>query len=140
MHRTISTGALAAILVILFAYTAFSKLLDVETFSDQMRNQPLPSSVTAALVWIVPTAELVAVVLLIVERLRRFGFLLSFLILLTFSVYTGLVLARRFAFIPCSCGGIFRTLSWEAHLIVNVISMLIAFTGWLILRSTPKHH
>ena len=125
---------ITALLVILFTYTALSKILDVDTFRKQLLNQPLPETLKQNLVWLIPVSEITTSIFLIVKPLRLYGFVLAFLLMLAFTLYVGLILANTFAYIPCSCGGILNTLSWKAHFIFNIVFTLLALAGVIIER------
>lgn len=134
MVRKSPTELIAVLLIVLFIYTASSKLLDIAAFRKQMMNQPLPEAIRQNLVWLVPLSETTASIFLIIKPLRLYGFLLAFLLMLAFTLYVSLILAKAFAYIPCSCGGILNTLSWEAHLILNIVFTLLALAGVIIER------
>lgn len=118
-----------AILIALFIYTAVSKIIDFNTYAEQMRNQPLPRWFNSLLIWAVPITELVASFLLLVEGLRYFGFVLSFSLLLTFTLYVALILSGTFHYVPCSCAGIFSSMGWMPHLFVNLFLTALAGIG-----------
>ena len=122
-------SAVSAMLVLLFAYTAMSKLVDFETFRGQMLNQPLPEGLSRPLVWAVPFAELAAVGLLVTRRFRLAGLWCALVLMTGFTLYVGLVLSHAFDRVPCSCGGIMASLSWEGHLVANALFGLMALTG-----------
>jgi putative oxidoreductase len=134
MVRKSPTELIAVLLIVLFIYTASSKLLDVAAFRKQMLNQPLPDALKQNLVWLVPVSEITTSVLLIIRSARLYGFVLAFLLMLAFTLHVGLILANTFAYIPCSCGGILSALSWEAHLIFNIVFTLLALAGIIIER------
>lgn len=134
MIRKIPVELITTLLVILFAYTALSKILEADTFRKQMLNQPLPDTFKQNLVWLVPLSETTASIFLIIKPLRLYGFVLAFLLMLAFTLYVSLILAKAFAYIPCSCGGILNTLSWEAHLILNIVFTLLALAGVIMER------
>lgn len=135
MIRKIPLEAITALLVTLFVYTAVSKILDAGTFSEQMHNQPLPRWLTGSLVWIVPSIELIIAGLLLIRPLRIYGLLLSFFLLLIFTVYVSLVISHSFEWIPCSCGGVLKSMSWETHLVFNIGFTLLALTGTCLERT-----
>lgn len=134
MVRKPTTELITVLLIILFIYTASSKLLDIAAFRKQMLNQPLPETLKQNLVWLVPVSEITTSVFLIIKPLRLYGFVLAFLLMLAFTLYVSLILAKAFAYIPCSCGGILNTLSWEVHLIFNIVFTILALAGIIIER------
>ena len=140
MLRKIPVDAIIALLVALFVYTALGKILDPQTFTGQMYNQPLPRPIASLLAWTVPSAELSAVVLLSIRRFRNYGLWLSCALLLAFTLYVGLVYFNSFDRMPCSCAGAFKNMSWGGHLVFNVALTLTAFTGLYLERQQHHHH
>lgn len=128
-NREVGLQIMAAVLVLLFVYTAVSKLLDLSTFRQQMMNQSLPDSLKESLVWMLPVIELITAVLLIWKKLRTMGFVLSFGLMLVFTGYVALVLFGFYDRVPCSCGGVLQGLGWEEHLVFNVVFLVLAGVG-----------
>lgn len=109
-------------------YAAISKLLDYRQFRMQLGQSPLLARFSGLVVWAIPTIEIVISVLLIFERTRLLGLLVSFSLMIMFTAY--IILITRFtASVPCSCGGILENLSWNEHLIFNVAFALLALIG-----------
>ena len=126
-------------LIMLFVYTAVSKLQDLEGFRQAMLNQPLPEGLTVPLVWAVPLGELLAAGLLLYRPLQLWGFALASLLMGLFTGYTGLILLGQFSFVPCSCGGMLESLSWEQHLPVNSFFWILSLAGlFLTIKYTPS--
>ena len=75
--------------ILLFMYTAVSKLFQQSVFVFQMRRAPLPLMYTLAPVigWVVPIIELVLVALLYLNRTRLLGMVCSLMLLVSFEVY-----------------------------------------------------
>jgi hypothetical protein len=73
MIRKFSVEVIVVLLIGLFVYTAISKILDADTLTKQMLNQPLPGWFSKTLVWIVPASELIASLLLLIKPLRYYG-------------------------------------------------------------------
>lgn len=120
---------ISGVLIFLFAYTAFSKTIDTASFRAQMLNQPLPSPINHALVWLIPALELITCALLMVKPWRVWGLTMSLALMVAFIAYIALILANAFAFIPCSCGGITSSLSWQQQLAVNIVFAVAAMFG-----------
>src|SRR5690606_7657944 len=43
-------------------------------------------------------------------------------------------------FIPCSCGGVLEDLGWTEHLIFNIVFILLAAVGILLLQKQERDH
>lgn len=117
------------LVVLLFMYTATSKLLDMGRFAAELHNQPIPQTITPYLVWMIPSLEIIIAFLLIFEHTRLIGLCGSFMLMSVFTVYTALVLLRVFQRVPCSCGGVIRQLTWPGHLVFNICFVLISLIG-----------
>lgn len=120
------------LLILLFSYTAISKLIDFRSFQIEMHNQPLPKSLTTFLIYCLPSLELFIAGTLLFERSLLIGLIISLTIMLFFTVYAVLILSGSFGWIPCSCGGIIKNLSWKQHLFFNlIIDILIVWAMFL---------
>lgn len=121
-----------AILVILLIYTAASKLLNFHEHTKAMRAQPLLPALQTFLIYAVPLSEILAVVLMVIPVTRKIGLWLTLGLLTVFTGYIILVQLNFYSKIPCSCGGVIRTLSWGEHLVFNVCFILISIAAiWL---------
>ncbi len=94
-----------------------------------MYNQNFPPEVAGALVFFVPSAELVAIALLLTERWQRAGLFLSTILMAVFTGYIGLVLAGYWQRVPCSCGGVLKNMSWKAHFVFNLFFLAISLAA-----------
>jgi uncharacterized membrane protein YphA (DoxX/SURF4 family) len=113
----------------LFVYAAISKLASYEKSRKEMLNQVFPHEVAILLTWLIPTTELVIAIMLLFPRLRKLSFLLSFALLLIFSIYIAVSMSGTFGRIPCSCGGVLGQMSYSAHLIFNLFFIILAAIG-----------
>jgi hypothetical protein len=54
-------------------------------------------------------------------------------------MFTGYIIAiTRFSDnVPCSCGGVLQTMSWNQHMVFNIVFILLALTG-VFLHSTAE--
>ena len=105
--------------VLLFVYTAISKLLDFENFQVQLAQSPLLSAYAGLIAPAVISTELLIVLLLSFKATRLIGMYGSFYLMIAFTVYIYLILNYS-DFVPCSCGGIIEQLSWREHLVFNI--------------------
>ncbi len=139
MKRKIVIEILSSLLILLFVYTSVSKWLDFQTFTGQMNNQPLPNWMTPALVWTLPSVEIIISGLLMFDRTQLIGFRASLVIMLLFTLYTLLVLLKTFGRVPCSCGGVIENLTWNQHLVFNLFFVGVALAGIILKRKEkPK--
>lgn len=134
MRRINIIDIISFLLILLFVYTAMSKLLDFEQFKTQMFNQALPREVTTTLIWTLPGFELLTALMLLFERTRLLGYYMSAILLCLFTAYIALVLLHSFSHIPCSCGGVIKSLDWKMHLVFNLFFLLLSILGIFIIN------
>ncbi|MDT3404251.1 MauE/DoxX family redox-associated membrane protein [Mucilaginibacter terrae] len=123
------TGIAAALLVALFVYTALSKWFAFQEFKVQMRVQAVPGWAADFLTWTLPTTELIVALLLITYKWRLIGFWLSLALMTSFTGYIMLVLVGYFGRVPCSCGGVLKSMGWQTHLFFNLFFLLLSILG-----------
>lgn len=133
--KEILISLLAGFIIILFFYTGFSKILDMRDFHGAMHKQPLPQWLITTLIWTLPSIEIIVAILLLIAKTRKIGFILSTILMLSFTIYVGLGIAHAFKYVPCSCGGVIRTLTWPQHFVFNVLFLGIAVIGLLLEKS-----
>lgn len=128
MQRRTAVELSSSLLILLFGYTASSKLITRDVFETVLSGTPFISKGAAFLAWLVPLSELVIVLLLIFPLSRLWGFYTSLILLSAFTIYLLLMLATA-SRLPCSCGGIISSLSWNVHIAVNAAFICIAIVG-----------
>ncbi len=124
------TSIISYLLIILWVYAAVVKLADYPAFTGQLKVQPLPEWSLPFLSKALPLGEIGLAVLLLFRKTINLGLLLSFILMLCFTVYVLLALSGAFGAIPCACAGIIGKLPWKEHLIFNIFFTATAYTGW----------
>jgi putative oxidoreductase len=122
---------IAALFILLFAYTALDKLLHIKQFIFYLRNFSLFAFAPVFSAWSVVFVEMIIVCFLFFNSTRRIGFLASLCLMLVFTLFIGYMLVT-FEKLPCSCGGIIKQLSWRDHLIANLVFTGLAGIGWYL--------
>ncbi len=131
MHRRLKTGLIPGLLILLFTYTGFTKLFSPDAFRDTLFKQPFPHILSIPLTYIIPVAEVLTAGCLLFERTRKAGLFGAVSLLTVFTVYIAAILLHLFYRTPCSCGGIFRHLSWGQHFWINLLLTGLAITALL---------
>ncbi|KFC19702.1 MauE/DoxX family redox-associated membrane protein [Chryseobacterium sp. FH1] len=117
--------------ILLFCYTAISKMFDFENFQVQLAQSPLTNAYSISISYTVILVELIIVCLLCVPRLRLIGLHASFTLMSLFTIYIYIILNYSDN-IPCSCGGVLEKLGWSEHLIFNLVCAAIALIAIVI--------
>jgi len=117
-------------LIILWVYTAGSKVLEFQEFRHQLKLQHFNIYLIPLLSILLPLSEALIAFLLSHSNSRRLGLYTSLFFLASFTIYIILILSGFFEKIPCSCGGVLKELGWTAHLIFN--SSFLSLNLWAI--------
>lgn len=128
---------IVSLLILLFTYTAISKLAGHNAFIASLHHTSLFGSAYRFIGWAVPLTELIVVILLIFHRTRLYGLYASMVLLWTFTWYIAYMLLYVHN-LPCSCGGVLASLSWPQHLLFNIVFLLLSCSG--ILLSKKQNH
>lgn len=129
---------LVFLFILLFVYASVSKLVDYETFENQLGQSPLLSAFASLVAPGVIISELIVALLLIFERTRLIALFGFYTLMVLFTAYI-IIILNFTDFIPCSCGGVLEQLGWTEHLVFNVGFMGLG--GWAVFlvnaRSSP---
>ena len=125
MKRIFSVEIAPSIYVLVYGYAAFSKLIDYDTFTVQLSQSNLLTTYAVYLAWLIPAVEIALCILLIIPATRLIALEGSFLLMAMFSVYIYSI-TRFTDNAPCSCGGVLAKLTWDQHLIFNVVLLVTA--------------
>ena len=122
--------------ILLFTYAAATKLIVFKDFYMQLRQSPFIGTLAGLLVWATPAVLILISFLLFFPLLRLVALYCCLILMSIFSLYITSVL--NFAeSVPCSCGGVLPSLSWNEHLIFNVGCMLLASLAIALAHRTP---
>ncbi len=135
MKRTLIVELIAFLLMLLFLFASVSKWLAFKTFIGDINNQPFPNWLTPWITNLLPPIEVLIVLALMFERTRTAGFYASLILMMAFSIYSAAVLLHFFDYVPCSCGGIIKNLSWPENLVLNLFFVCISIAGLVLRRN-----
>jgi len=124
---------ISALFILLFVYTALSKLYDPAKFTWALGNSPLIKGAKEFITYALPITELIVAALLFIPRTRKIGLYSSLGLMTIFTLYIGYMIAFT-PKLPCSCGGILQQMTWTQHLLFNILFTLIALMGVLLQR------
>ena len=72
------------------------------------------------------------------SKFRKHGLYAAFSLMAMFTVYIYIVVHYS-SFVPCSCGGILEKMSWDAHLVFNLVFVLLAALALLLQNELTFH-
>lgn len=126
-------------LIILFAYTATSKLIGHEIFRMQISYYPYIKDYFDPISYAVPVTELTIVSLLIINKTQRSGLLTSAILLFIFTVYLTAMVLTVGHDLPCSCGGVMKYMTWKQHIVFNSFFIALATYAYIIIGREETH-
>lgn len=118
MKKVITIELLTSFLILVFGYTAFSKLLTYSSFRYGLSQATFISLGAGVLAFAIPLAEPVTVLLLLFPATRLQELYASLVLLSVFTVYL-LYMVLFVPHLPCSCGGVISNMSWQQHIVFN---------------------
>lgn len=105
--------------VILFVYTAASKIATINLFTFTLSELPVIGKMNYFVARAVPAVELLVSLLLIIPKTKRTGVFASLILMFVFTIW--IVLMILFApHLPCSCGGVIQAMGWKWHVVFNL--------------------
>lgn len=127
------------LLLLMWAYTFVSKVLDFDTFRRQINGAYLLSYLGSPLPYILQLLHLSLVILLLKKSWRKLGLITSLSVLLLYTGY--LIYILKFApSIPCSCISLFRGLNWNNQLWINLAVLTLNIIGLIMFSyKSPPH-
>jgi hypothetical protein len=128
MKKTILIEIISFCFIVLFVYTAFSKIVKYEKFYLQIAQSPILTGFGSVIAPSVIAVELGVSILLVIPSARLFGFYCCFALMTMFTSYIIAILYFSI-FVPCSCGGVLENLTWHDHIIFNGVFVLLALAG-----------
>ncbi|MBL7760961.1 MAG: hypothetical protein JNK08_09740 [Sediminibacterium sp.] len=126
MKKSIWLEGIISLFVLLWLYTGLSKYIAFDSFKHDMYNQPFPHWFENIVIALLPPIEIITTLLLLFNRTIRTGLWISLILMLLFTIYAIAILAGAFAKTPCGCGGVIRSLSWQQHLVFNIVFTTLA--------------
>jgi hypothetical protein len=119
---------ICGLLILLFAYTAFSKLLAVGKFRSVLKEAPFIGNFATVMAVLIPGVELTIILLLLLPGARKTGLVAATSLLVVFTAYLAFMILTD-PNLPCSCGGVIQQLSWKQHIAFNIFFIALGITA-----------
>jgi hypothetical protein len=120
-------------LILFFSYTAFNKLININSFRTNLIKTSL-FSVDFAQYFSVFVISLEIVIIMILLFFKKIGL---FILSITIAIFTLYISFLRFKglYEVCGCGGILNGLHYKYHLTINILLLLGALFSLYIFNS-----
>lgn len=136
--RSSALQGIALILAGILLYTATKKIMDIKAFSAHLELLPNTNETVAYLITaLVVLVEYALGFIILYKPHDARGYLIIVSLMLLYTGYIYYILQHA-PFLPCSCQGAFKSLSWEMHYVINVIMMMMALIAWIIIRKGKR--
>ena len=120
------------LLVLVYLYTLAQKVMDLGAFHERLvKNSLFSDQFIDALIYLVPLAELVVVVLVLVPKTRSFGLQSSLFMMIAFTFYLWF-LNKHGDISNCGCGGIFHYMTYVQHMLTNFGIILVNLGSFIL--------
>lgn len=137
MKRHLVVEVISLLFIVLFVYAAVAKLLDYEKFAIQIGQSPLLTNFAGFAAWFIPAVEISIALMLAFQKVRLIALYAAFGLMIMFTTYIFVIL--NFSdHIPCSCGGVLEKLGWREHMVFNIVFVLLALTGIVLLSGKQQ--
>jgi uncharacterized membrane protein YphA (DoxX/SURF4 family) len=131
-YKNVLLEVICILYILLFVYAAVNKFLVFDEFVIQIGQSPVLTAYAGWVAWIVPSLEILISLMLVIPRFRLLALYAAFTLMVMFTAYIFIIL--NFSdYIPCSCGGVLEKLGWTEHLIFNIVFVILAFIGIIII-------
>ena len=132
-NREIITDIAVYLFIVLFMYTAASKLLTVKSFASTLAKSPLIGNLNMIVAYAIPIVEILISLVLIFPSFRKAGLWASFLLMLAFTAYL-MYMVFSGNELPCHCGGVISRMTWQQHIWFNLGFVALGITGLITNR------
>ena len=126
--KNTSANIINGLFILLFTYTALSKLFGYSRFRSVLSTAPLVRSYAVWIAAILPVAELITAALIFIPATARKGMITGVSLLTVFTVYL-VYMVLTDSNLPCSCGGVIPQLSWKQHIAFNIVFIATGLAG-----------
>jgi uncharacterized membrane protein YphA (DoxX/SURF4 family) len=131
-YKNVLLEVICILYILLFVYAAVNKFLVFDEFVIQIGQSPVLTAYAGWVAWVVPSIEILISLMLVIPRFRLLALYAAFTLMVMFTAYIFIIL--NFSdHIPCSCGGVLEKLGWTEHLIFNIVFVILAFIGIIII-------
>lgn len=132
-NRTRIIDLAVYLFIILFMYTAASKLFTIKSFAATLAKSPLIGDYDLLVAWAVPLIEMGITFLLIMPFTRKAGMTASLSLMVTFTVYLLYMVLSEHK-LPCHCGGAISNMTWQQHIWFNVLLIILAASSLVLIN------
>ena len=118
----------AYLFIVLFMYTAGSKLFALKSFAATLAKSPLIGNLNIIVAWTIPLVEIILSIMLVFPQIRKAALRGSLLLMSIFTCYL-IYMVYSGHELPCHCGGVISSMTWQQHIWFNLGFVALAIGG-----------
>ena len=126
--KSVLSNIIGGLFILLFTYTALSKLAGYARFRFVLSTAPLVHHYAGWIAAIIPAAELAIAALIFIPSTAKKGLIAGVCLLSVFTIYL-VFMILTYPNLPCSCGGVIQQLSWQQHIAFNIFFITAGLAG-----------
>lgn len=134
--RLLAIEIITYLFVLLFIYTAASKIMTFESFINVLGHSPLIQGHNRLIAWAIVSVEIGISIMLIIPQSRKIGLYGSFSLMTLFTIYL-IYMVTSGVQLPCYCGGVVSAMTWTQHVWFNIAITGLAWLGIKFLKYGP---
>lgn len=135
--QNVLANIICGLFILLFTYTALSKLYGYRQFKFVLNMAPLVRSYATWIAAIIPAAELIIAALIFIPDTAIKGLIAGVSLLIVFTIYLAFMILTD-PNLPCSCGGVIQQLSWKQHIGFNIFFIAAGIIGIYMQRENLR--
>lgn len=129
---------ISILIIALFGLTAFDKTVRFGRFLDELGKSPFLMDYALAVAIGTPLIEAIVAMMLVIDKWRLRALYFSVFLMSLFTAYIYMLVNYSY-FTSCLCSAAIESLSWQQHLIFNMVFLAFALIGVLIEETNPQN-
>lgn len=139
-RRTVAIEVISILPMLLFGLTAIDKVRQFERFYTELGKSPFLMAYQGWVAWGTPIVEGILVFLLISGgTLQLWGLYASVFLMSLFTGYIYMLLNYSY-YTPCLCSAALESLTWEQHLVFNLLFLALAIAAMALKERQRQTH
>lgn len=122
------------LLLVLWVPVSIDKILNFPIFKTGILTQPFSNQIGYILIYTLPVLEILIVLMLVSEKMRKIGLILSTTLMIAFTGYITVALLGAWEKLPCGCGSVINGMNWTQHFFFNMIFLILSLVGLYLLN------
>lgn len=132
------TNGLVILLLALWIPIGLYQVTHYDVFKSGILKQPFSYMLAWTLIYTLPSLHLATALLLVTDRYRRIGLLLSSILMTVYTGYIALALLGAWGKPPCNCGLAIPSMGWLPHLFFNLFFMAVSVMAYILYNKCNK--